>query len=476
MTAVLHVACAAPRATAPDAVALDASTDAAPAQPVDWRERSIYFVVTDRFANGDPSNDGANGYASDRSDPRKWHGGDFRGLIDRLDYIAGMGFTGLWITPIVEQHDVRGYHGYWGWDWSKVDAHLGDLATLHELVDAAHTRGIAVMIDTVANHTGRYNYTSPTFPDAAMYHHNGNIVDYGNREEVETHDLSGLNDLDQSVPEVRAKLLDHVRWLVGTARADGLRVDTVKHVPEDFWRDYQAAAGVYTIGEVLDGSVDNVARYSHVLSATLDYPLYFAMREVFGKGGSARKLGDVFAKDAAYADAGLGGLFLDNHDQPRFLCDATGDKLARLRLALAFIFTARGVPVVYSGTEQAFASCTDNREDMFDRADANHPLYALIRRLHDIRSGSAAIRGGVQRERWQDDTAYAFERESGASAVVVAVNISGNQRTLPLVHLHVPAGTKLTDALGSGASFVVGADQAMAVTVPANSIVILTNE
>src|SRR5512138_4003572 len=101
--------------------------DAAVSQPpadVDWHGRSIYFVVTDRFANGDPSNDDANGYRSDLADPRAWHGGDFQGVIDRLDYIAGMGFTGIWITPVIEQHDGHGYHGYWGWDWSRVDAHL----------------------------------------------------------------------------------------------------------------------------------------------------------------------------------------------------------------------------------------------------------------------------------------------------------------------------------------------------------------
>src|SRR5215468_9889438 len=188
-----------------------ASKDAA---PVDWHGRSIYFVVTDRFANGNPANDDAGGYRSNRGDPRAWHGGDLQGVIDRLDYIAGMGFTGIWITPVVEQHDGHAYHGYWGWEWSRIDGHLGDLGKLRELVDRAHARGIAVMIDTVANHTGRYDYRSPTFPDPAMYHHEGEIKNYNDPVEVETHDLAGLNDLAQENPVVRARLLDHVRWLV----------------------------------------------------------------------------------------------------------------------------------------------------------------------------------------------------------------------------------------------------------------------
>jgi alpha-amylase len=108
-----------------------------------WRGRSIYFVVTDRFANGDPGNDDADATPADRADPAGWHGGDFRGLIDHLDYIADLGFTALWITPVIQQRDRHAYHGYWGWDFSRIDGHLGDLATLRKLVEQAHARGIA---------------------------------------------------------------------------------------------------------------------------------------------------------------------------------------------------------------------------------------------------------------------------------------------------------------------------------------------
>ncbi len=474
--AFLLAGCPASKPAVLDAPVADTSVaDAPPAGPVDWRGRSIYFVVTDRFANGDATNDNADGYAANLGDKAAWHGGDFQGLIDRLDYIAGMGFTGIWITPVIAQHDGHAYHGYWGWDWSRIDPHLGDDGKLRELVAAAHAHGIAVMIDTVANHTGRYGYTSPSFPDAAMYHHNGNITDYTNATQVENNDLGGLNDLAQENPTVRERLLDHVRWLLATSGADGLRVDTVKHVPRSFWADWQAAAGVFSIGEVLTGNVDDVAPYSHILSATLDYPLWFALHDVFAKGGSARQLGTVFAKDTAYTDPLLEGVFVDNHDQPRFLCDATGDKQQQLRLALAFAFTARGLPILYYGTEQGFASCTDNRQDMFAAADPGAPLYRYIADLNRIRATCEALRTGLQRERWQDDTAYAFEREVGTSAAVVAFNLSNAARTLPLQHLHAPAGTVLHDALGSGATATIGADGTLAVAVPAHGVVILTN-
>ena len=275
---------------------------------------------------------------------------------------------------------------------------------------------------------------------------------------------------------MRAKLLEHVRWLVDESHADGLRVDTVKHVPKTFWSEWRAAANVFSIGEILSGDVSAVAPYSHILDAALDYPLYYAMQSAFAKGGSARQLGAVMAKDAQYADAQLGGTFLDNHDQPRFLCDATvADKLARLRIALAFQFTTRGLPILYYGTEQGFGSCTDNRQDRFDAADANAPLYQFIATLGAIRTSSEALRIGVQYERWQDDTAYAFERVHAASAAVVALNLSATERTLPLQHLHVAPGTTLVDALGSGLTVVVDAEQKLSVRVQAHSVVILTN-
>jgi alpha-amylase len=459
----------------PDAPVADAPGDAPEEAPLDWRGRSIYFVVTDRFANGDPANDDADGFVTDLANRSAWHGGDFQGLIDRLDYIASMGFTGIWITPVIAQHHAHAYHGYWGYDWSRIDPHLGDAAKLRELVAAARAKNIAVMIDTVANHTGRYNFSTPTFPDPAMYHHNGNITDYNNQAQVENNALSGLDDLAQENPAVRAKLLEHVAWLARESRADGFRVDTVKHVPKPFWTEWRGAAKLFSMAEVLSGGVEQVAPYSHVLDAVLDYPLYYAMRSTFGLGGSARQLGNVLAKDAQYADVQLGGTFLDNHDQPRFLCDTTApDKVARLRIALAFQFTVRGLPILYYGTEQGFGSCTDNRQDMLEVQDTSAPLYQWIAKLNRIRANTEALRVGVQRERWQDETAYAFEREVGTSAAVVAFNLSNAERTLPLQNLHVPAGSVFTDALGS-ATFTVGADVKLAVRVPAHGVVILTN-
>jgi alpha-amylase len=443
---------------------------------VDWHGRSIYFVVTDRFADGDPRNDDAGGFASNRADPQAWHGGDFRGLTEHLDYIAGMGFTGLWITPVVEQHDAHGYHGYYAWDFRHIDAHLGDLRDLAALVKAAHARGIAVMIDTVANHTGRYDYRAPSFPERGMYHHNGDIKNWDDQKQLENFDLKGLNDLDQDDPRVRKALLEHVRWLVASAGADALRVDTVKHVPITFWVDYAAAAGVFTIGEVLDGDVQHVAPYAHALDATLDYPLYYRIKDVFARGESARQLGEVFAQDGAYRDARTNGVFADNHDQPRFPCTipttaSAAERDVDLRLALAFTFTVRGIPILYYGTEQGLSGCANNREDMV-RFDVKAPLYEYVARLNKARN--AALRRGAQMERWRDDTMYAFERASGDSVALVTFNLGNSARTITMQHLSAPAGTVLTDAMGGTATATIAGDRSVTITAPRRSVLILT--
>jgi alpha-amylase len=446
-------------------------------QSVDaWRGRSAYFVVTDRYANGDSSNDNANGFNSNLADPSAWHGGDFAGLASKLDYIAGMGFTALWITPVITQHSVDGYHGYYGWDWRRIDGHLGDMKKLASLVKAAHARGIAVLIDTVANHTGRYDDHAPSFPERSMYHHNGDITDWNDPKQLENFDLKGLNDLDQDNPRVRRALLDHVRWLLASTGADGLRVDTVKHVPATFWLDYAKAASVFTLGEVLDGDVHHVAPYSHALDATLDYPLYYRIKDVFARGQSARALASLFAEDSAYRDPLLNGVFVDNHDQPRFPCNAAAGKSAAereqdLRLALAFSFTVRGIPILYYGTEQGLTSCANNREDMV-RFDANAPLYKYVAQLNKARN--RALKLGPQLERWQDDTAYAFERESGDSVALVTFNLGAEARAITMQHMHAPAGTLLIDAMGGAASVRIGKDLSVTVTVPARSVLILT--
>lgn len=448
----------------------------------DWTARSIYFIVTDRFSDGDTSNNNYGGFNSNLADATAWHGGDFQGIINHLDYIKNMGFTAIWIMPVVIQHDAHAYHGYWGYDFYSIDGHLGTMSKLQELVADAHARNIWVMLDVVANHTGYYNYNTPTFPDYADYHHNGTITDYNNQWDLENEDVAGLNDLDQSNTYVYNTLLSQVKWLVTTSGVDGLRVDTVKHVPRTFWSAYAAAAGTFTLGEVYSGDPAYVGPYTHNLDAALDYPMYYTIHDVFGHNASMTTISSRYAQDSNYNNPLTNGVFIDNHDQDRFLCDATGnpsatwDKWPQLELALAFTFSGRGIPIMYYGTEQGFSGCADpaNREDMFNSFNTGSTLYNYVAKLNYVRNTNPALQNGSQTEKFVDDTFYTFEREKGSNDVVVALNNCWCTRTVTIPNLdNVTNGQTLQDGL-TGSNFTVSGSS-VTVTLTSHQAVELSN-
>ncbi|AUS10426.1 alpha amylase [Laceyella sacchari] len=436
--------------TVPTAVALS---------PADWQEKSIYFIMTDRFDNGDPSNDNYGGFNADKSDPRKYHGGDFQGIINRLDYIKNMGFTAIWITPVTMQKSANAYHGYWTYDFYSVDGHLGSMAKLQELVRAAHAKGISVMLDVVANHTGDFqpsSFAKAPFDKADWYHHYGDTQDWNDQWWVENGDIAGLDDLNQDNPAVAAELKNWIAWLVQTTGVDGLRVDTVKHVPKWFWREFDGAANTFTLGEVFHGDPAYVGDYTNYLDAVLDFPMYYTIKNVFGQDQSMRQIADRYAQDYRYKNPMTNGLFIDNHDVPRFLNEASGkpgaswDKWPQLKAALGFMFTTRGIPILYQGTEQGFSGGADpyNREDMV--FNDKHELYGYIAKLNYIRNTHVALRKGTQAEKWVDDTFYAFQRSHNGDEVVVMINNSWNSQTRTVPNIdRVANGETLYNRMGT---------------------------
>ncbi|SMO82521.1 Glycosidase [Melghirimyces algeriensis] len=426
----------------------------------EWETRSIYFIMTDRFSNGDPSNDDFGGFPSDKNDPRKYHGGDFQGIINRLDYIKNLGFSAIWITPVTMQRSDEAYHGYWTYDFYSVDGHLGDMNKLKELVNTAHSKGIAVMLDVVANHTGDFlpnnGMAAAPFNQYDWYHHNGDVQDWNDQWWLENGDIFGLDDLNHENPAVQEELKNWIQWLVQTTGVDGLRVDTVKHVPKWFWDDFNVAADTFTLGEVYHGDPAYVGPYTHHLDGVLDYPMYYTIRDVFGQNQSMYHIRDRFNQDRHYRNKHLNGVFIDNHDVPRFLHEASGKsgdqsgKELQLKAALGFQFTIRGIPVLYQGTEQGFNGGHDpyNREDMVFNPD--HELYGYIAKLNHIRNNHPALKNGSQQEKWVDDGFYAFQRSKNGDEVVVLINNTWSNQTRTIPNLdNLPDETKLYNRMGS---------------------------
>lgn len=469
--------------------------------PADWRDVSIYQIMTDRFFNGDPSNDAVEGHF-DPADGFRNHGGDWAGIERKLDYIAGLGATAIWISP-VQTNAYAAYHGYHIRDFHSFAAHFGGLPALTSLIDAAHARGIYVILDVIANHGGDLidsgdagypsfqdpgtytlrwrdppNYPAPPFDQLGMYHNNGAIQDFVDPDQI-LGELANLDDFRTEDPTVRANLIAAHQWLIEQTDADGFRIDTVKHVELDFWQEFGpqihsfAADSLgkddfFLFGEIFDGSAATNGKYTgtvaggpFALDAVLWYPMYFASRDVFRYGAPTSWLSNVLSDSTEYEPTATGRNvnFLDNHDNGRFMGFGSGADRddAKARAALTWNHTSTGIPLVYYGMEQEFDGGGDpyNREDMWDgewdfgpsegdHFDMASPLYRHVRRLNELRAALLALRRGAQEDIASDAFGaglYAFYRRlPGEATVLVVINTDTSSRTLNL-DPDFPAGT-----------------------------------
>src|SRR3984957_16509002 len=291
-----------------------------------WQRQSIYQIITDRFYDGDPSNDNADGnYDPAGHRGTSVHGGDFKGIEEKLDYIKSIGATAIWISPVVL--NARGeFHGYAGRDFYKVDPHWGTMADLQHLVQAAHARGILVVDDIVVNHGGnlidsgdpgypdfkyppdgyrlRYHNPNRQYPPpfdlnaTNLFHNNGLIQNYDDTTQLELGQLSGLDDFRTETPYVREQMTKIYEYWIKEAGFDAFRIDTVKHVEMGFWQQwcpaihaFAAAQGkpdFFMFGEVPHPSNARVGSYTGTmgggpfkLDSVLDYTLYFEINSIF---------------------------------------------------------------------------------------------------------------------------------------------------------------------------------------------------
>lgn len=443
-----------------------------------WKDQIIYFIFTDRFSNGDKKND-----FNVKNEPWAYHGGDFQGIINKLDYIKDLGATTIWITPPMDNRDtafkadfgggkmqdIWGYHGYWFKDFYAVDEHLGDMAKMRELINKAHSKGIKVLLDIVMNHLDydhpfAKNKNNPQDKYHKWFNHHGKIndQDWSNPWKVEHGELAELPDLDQTNPEVYDYLLKASKWWITEAKPDGFRIDTIKHVGHDFWKKYSrdihsfAGDDFLLLGEVYDGYPETNASYiKDGLDSTFDFPFYYAIKDVFGQGKSARQLAKLFDKDDVYPDASMLSPFIDNHDVPRFLHDAGNNGVNKLKLAMAFIMTMRGIPTIYYGTEVALqgGADPDNRRDM-PWSTKNTNLTDYLKKLTSTRKNYESLRRGKQLEMWQDDQIFSFLRTTGDpnGEVITVINNSEQQQTRTIqirTESKMQNGTQLRNVLAN---------------------------
>ncbi|KAF2443476.1 carbohydrate-binding module family 20 protein [Karstenula rhodostoma CBS 690.94] len=434
-----------------------------------WKSRSIYFVLTDRIARS--SGDAGGSACGNLED---YCGGTFKGLESKLDYIKGAGFDAVWITPVVA-NSAGGYHGYWAQDLYAVNSNLGTAAELTSLVNTAHSKGIYVMVDIVANHMGKSPISDnrPEPLNQQSSYHTACAIDYSNQNSVENCEISGLPDVNTQDPNIRSLYQTWIKWLVNQYSFDGVRIDTVKHVEKDFWASFSAAAGVYTIGEVFDGSPSYIAGYANTMSGLLNYPVYYPLNNFYQQKGSSQDLVDMInTVNSSFADPAALGTFIDNHDNPRWLSQKNDQTL--LKNALAFVILSRGIPIVYYGTEQGYAGGADpaNREDLWRSGfNTQTNLYKAIAKLNSARKAAGGLAGNDHVHLYVTNQAYAWSR-ANSNLIVLTTNGGGSYNAQHCFNTQKAYG-QWTNTYGDGATVTADSNGQVCVQVTDGEPVIL---
>jgi glycosidase len=500
----------------------------------------MYLIMPDRFANGDPTNDEpaeAPG-SHDRSKPRAYHGGDLRGIQNRLPYLKDLGVTTLWLTPIVKNGATQDYHGYGAVDLYAVDPHLGALKDYQDLVAAAHNQGMKIFFDAVPNHVGPKHpwVANPPLPDwfhGTLQHHVDSFSPlkgsfYGKaggqaiandpfeslidphapvrmkRNLTEGWFFGVLPDMNTENPVVEEYLLQNSIWWAEISGLDGYRVDTFPYVGRKFWANWHAGLRrlypyLTTIGEVFhpDPSVTSffvggVKRYDGIdsgLSSVFDFPMFFTLRDVLLRDAPTGRIADVLRHDALYAHPETLVPFFANHDVPRF-ASAEGSSPAKLKLAFGLTLTLRGIPEIYYGDEIGMAGGgdPDNRRDfpggwIGDANDAFTPsgrtreqqeIFSYVQSLLRIRREHAALRTGQLWHLASDESSYVFARETEDERLAIAFNNAAQPRELRIPLADTPAQRAAAIGLLFGEAKAELAGNELRITVPAQSLSIFS--
>jgi pullulanase len=472
----------------------------------DWDEARIYFMLTDRFNDGDASN---NGVGYDPTHDEAYHGGDFRGIINKLDYLDELGINTIWISPIVDNIDFNkgvdfttsegldakqyGYHGYWAKDFTSLDEHLGDMETFKELIEKAHDRGMKIMVDVVLNHAGygmnaikdswKNETNLPTDEERAAFE---GMLRTEMEDPTVRGELDGLPDFKTEDPAVRAKIIEWQTAWLEKARTDSgesidyFRVDTVKHVDEATWKAFKNALTAIDpdfklIGEYWGAGVNNDGGYlkSGQMDSLLDFDFKEKARD-FVNGNIDGVEAYLQDRNGRIDNTSMLGQFLSSHDQDGFLTEYVGGDIGKLMVAAALQITSKGQPVIYYGEElgnsgksswekngEVVTQFGQNRDSMpWDEYESGDEttleLHDHYEKLLNIRAEYSKVFSKGTRTKvagGDTDQFVVFEREYDGKSAYVGLNTATTAKQATFTVDYAP-GTVLTDVY-SGNSYTV---------------------
>ncbi len=485
----------------------------------------IYLLMPDRFSNGDTTNDNCLGMLenADRSNPDGRHGGDLQGITNHLDYLKDLGVTALWLNPFQENNQEKySYHGYSITNYYLTDPRIGTNEEFAKLCTAIHKKGMKVIMDQILNHCGsnhwwmkdlpspdwinqwpeftRSNYRAGTVSDPYVSTADSNLYVRGWFDKT-------MPDLNQRNPYLKQYLIQNSIWWIEYAGLDGIRHDTHPYPFKDVMSEWgqrilEEYPGFNIVGECWMNYPSNVAywqkdalnkdHYNSWLPSVFDFPLYDALTRAFnepeGWNTGILRLYEILSQDMVYPDPGNLVVFADNHDVNRCL-DTQNDDVRKLKMALAFVLTTRGIPQIYYGSEilmttgadkghgsirkdfpGGWPSDTQNKFTAAGRTPAEQEMFDYVKNLLTWRQSSDVVHTGKLLHFIPENGIYVYFRYNAKDAVMVVLN--NNEETR---HLDTKRFREVLDRYHSGTDVINGGEigDLSLLAVPSKSALII---
>ncbi len=488
----------------------------------------LYLVMPDRFANGDPSNDAFPGFQEstvDRTHPFARHGGDLQGVADHLDYLSDLGVTALWLNPVQENEMPFGsYHGYAITDYYQIDPRFGSNEGFKTLVQAAHQRGIKVVMDMIFNHCGTSNYLFKDCPDKDWFNYDATFSPSSFRtatqmdpyategdfkKAIDGWFVESMPDFNQRNRHVLKYLIQSSIWWIEYAGINGIRQDTHPFADWDAMAAWvQAVEREYPhfniVGETWFNHNTQIAYWqkdsklaaprNSQLRTVMDFPLHFLMQATFGNEEKSQKgfnsIYEYLGQDYVYPNPHSLLIFLDNHDTSRLFKHDSLISLDKYKQAITFVLTMRGIPQLYYGTEILMTADKAHGDGLLrqdypggwsedirsaftpeGRTPAEQEAYDFTQKLLHWRQGSKAIHYGSLKHKDPSQGVYGYARTYDEEVVMVLLNATDKEQEVTPDWLRDLSSAATLFDLVKGTAVAV--DQPL--QLPPHGVLILTN-
>ncbi|MBA2746496.1 MAG: glycoside hydrolase family 13 protein [Flavisolibacter sp.] len=450
-------------------------------------EDFIYLIMPDRFSNGDLSNDrvpGMRDQSLNRDTIFERHGGDLKGIQNKLNYLVDLGVTALWLNPVIE-NDMpnRTEHGYAFTNHYRIDRRLGGEKAYHDLITDLHKRGMKIIQDAVYNHTGIEHFLFRDMPDSTWFHRWPKYTQTSYKDQplfdpyasaIDKKIMSdgwfvtAMPDINQKNPLFANFLIQHAIWSTEEFGLDGWRIDTYAYNDLDFMNRCNKALideypKLHLFGETWVHGVINQAFFTQNhfnipfksnLPAVTDFQTHLygiipALNENFGWTEGVNKLYNTLAQDFVYRDPMKHVNFLDNHDKTRFFSEV-GEDFEKFKMGVGWLMTARGIPQMYYGTEILMKGVSNpdgwvrldfpggwtgdaaNKFEMAGRTEREHEAFNYVRTLANFRKNSSALKTGKFAQYVPQDGLYTYFRFNSQETVMVVMNTSQKEQAVQL--------------------------------------------